>query len=205
MRHAARLRLVINNSSSESDTPSSRALRSKSKCHLPGMALADGQLRTVDTGIPKIPATVAVPPKRLMIAETFAIADYTHRKWTRASSISARPDFRHGGNERNYKDLMPKYARLGPKIDRKKAADKLLKKQIGKRLSDVRLALEYRVRSEFADTLDLEKHSTYRNYERGTSFPPWSLVVELASYGASVEYIILGIGEPLQSPKRPPP
>ncbi len=71
MRHAARLRLVVDNSSSESSTPCSRAMRSKGRCQSPGMVPRTDHIPTALRDAPgSSAASSAAPPKRPIISET---------------------------------------------------------------------------------------------------------------------------------------
>ena len=71
MHHAARLRLVVNNSSSESSMPRSRAKRSRGKCHLPGMLDRRSHIKTAfSDSSGNSPESSERPPSLSMIETT---------------------------------------------------------------------------------------------------------------------------------------
>lgn len=124
------------------------------------------------------------------------MAPIIHKKWTPSSPNIGCEKSGRLGIGRVYKIGMPKYARTGPKRDMEKARKRLLKRQIGKRLEQVRLELGYKIAADLADILEVER-GTYNNYERGTTFIPASTLVVLATLDVSIEYLLLGLGEPL--------
>ena len=194
MSIAARPRLVIDNSSSTvSSTPRVRAKSSKGKCHLLGIAPFQGQLPTVEGGIENAAAISARPPNRLRMSDTSVMDGTVSNIWMLVNPKSGpavqtcKPP-RHTDNGR----MAEQTRRRAIQVDPADAAKELLKRQIGARLKEARLALRYENAEDLASAL-AENAQNYRRYERGDSFVPPTIMVQLGAFGISINYLVLGI------------
>ncbi len=203
-RHAARPRLVlvVDKSSSDNSIPSSRAKRSKRKCHLPGIPVS-GQFRIVDSGRPSFSANGRKPPKRSMTCEgdTPDIPSRYPKNGHHASPYFGRTEADCPETGQCHNQAMARQKRIRKPTASKVEAKKILKSQMARNLKDIRLAKELTAR-EMAEALGVTE-STYRNYEApgkrkaDTISLPHLQIKRLMEIQGSAIYLFLRLGPPL--------
>lgn len=80
-----------------------------------------------------------------------------------------------------------------PKSAKLKAAEVLLRRQMGARLRDARKEAGHKHAKSFAALVDIEE-GKYRKYERGEADIPHTVIVAIAQQHISIHYIFIGVG-----------
>ncbi len=185
-RHAARPRLVVDNSSSsDSSTPCSRAKRSNGMCKRAGMPRS-GQLRTVDSERSSNAPISSKPPNRIIKSVVVGMGNNVSQFGMKGNLKSGCPQ-----NLLSSCKIMTFHAKDGtiPNMDSRK---KHPYADFGRRLKQARIALVGGSAAGFARNIEMNEQ-TYRNYERGDRRPSFVELTIFANKGISLNWLFLAI------------
>lgn len=217
--HAARPRLVVDNSSSsESETPRSRARRSKGKCHSPGITSRTDHIPTPLRDIRgSRDARAAGPPKRPTIPETEidSVTDVsigtdkaTNSGLSQAPIVAA---VESGCGLRLIDHRLLPRDRMGmPEQPTKKSTRNITQatREMMARIRDLRMgktgitpfAGKETSQDDFVKAFcDKEEfgNTAYGAWERNESPPPIYAIINFAkTYNISLDYLMRNLGEP---------
>ena len=210
MHHAARLRLVVNNSSSESSTPCSRDRRSRGKCHSPGMVSRTDHIPiALRDASGSSAANSAAPPKRPTISETeigsVSVASIktelaTYCGQSQHPSVAV-PKNTHGPHRVDHCRLPRDRMIMGGKSTNN--VTPATRKMMG-RLENLRTGKTNVPPFDDTETNQTNfakgfgaKKTAYGRWERNEVAPPiWAVINFAVAYNLSLDYLMRGLGKP---------
>lgn len=182
--HAARPRLVVDNSSSSDNSrPCSRARRSKAKCRRDGIPRS-GQFRIVDSERPSRPPISSKPPNRIIKSVVVGMRNRLSHIGT-----NCNPDMGLFIKSAKLLKGMTFLGQNGTMWDmprKRKKEDEAF----GQHLRAARTALFGSSAAGFARQVGINEQ-TYRNYERGDRKPGFKELRKFATAGISLNWLFL--------------